>query len=61
MGDPCEPGSPSREVVRAALLSGLGTANCNCGTNDDVIHDPRCPIAVARDRAMKELAKQDSE
>lgn len=63
MGDPGEPGSPSREITRAALLAGLGIASCTCKTKNDsaLEHEPSCEIAQARVRGAEILEGWDKE
>ena len=63
MGDPGEPGSPSREIRRAALLAGLGIATCRCKAKDEsaVEHESHCEVAQARARAAEILKQWDDE
>ena len=55
-----EPGSPSREIIRAALLAGLGVAICNCKVkkpfDPGTIHADNCPHGEAN-RRMVEILK----
>lgn len=62
MGEPGEPGSYSREVIRAALAAGLGVALCSpdCpadnSTQPGVRHNPECPVEQAQ-RCAAEILK----
>lgn len=59
MGDYGEPGSPSRQIIRAALCAGLGIAVCNCGaeklSDPGTQHANSCPIKEAKRRAVEIL------
>jgi len=60
MGDPDAPGSPSREIIRAALLAGCGIAVCNCEAKESfdpgTKHADSCSVEKAG-RRMVEILK----
>jgi len=62
MGDIGEPGSPSRQIVRAALLAGRGVAACNCNAREgalDLEHADTCPVKISLLRAG-EISRQEA-
>ncbi|OGY96910.1 MAG: hypothetical protein A2122_01420 [Candidatus Liptonbacteria bacterium GWB1_49_6] len=66
MGEPGEPGSPSREIIRAGLASGLGMAMCSttCPARNsgdpNAVHDLECPVEEAGRRMVEILRKESS-
>jgi hypothetical protein len=60
MGEPGEPGSVGRKIIRASLMAGLGMALCNCGagSKDDAQHAAECEISKGRERAAKYLHEE---
>jgi hypothetical protein len=61
VGDQGEPGSPSRAINRAALLSGLASAVCNCHAQPGALnldHATDCPVSIAGER-MQQILREE--
>ena len=63
MGDKGEPGSPSRQIIQAALMAGMGVAVCTCDGKEDshrpgFVHDLECSMGKARQRMRELLASK---